>query len=94
MTDRCLIGAAFPLKQVFLDSVHEKNVRYGHISALHTWLARRPLPASRRLCWRPNRRAKGDDWDLEAAEWNWMVFGAKMCSVMEASLVELGRERE
>ena len=42
-----LIKVAFPLKQVSLDSVHEKNVRHGHISTLHIWPARRPLAASR-----------------------------------------------
>ena len=47
MTVRRLIEAAFPLKQVSLDSVHEKNVRHGHISTLHIWPARRPLAASR-----------------------------------------------
>ena len=47
MTDRRLIEAAFPLKQASLDSVHEKNVRHGHISTLHIWPARRPLAAAR-----------------------------------------------
>ena len=47
MADTRLIEAAFPLKQVSLDSVHEKNVRHGHISTLHIWPARRPLAASR-----------------------------------------------
>ena len=47
MSNRRLIEAAFPLKQVSLDSVHEKNVRHGHISTLHIWPARRPLAASR-----------------------------------------------
>ena len=42
-----LIEVAFPLKQVSLDSVHEKNVRHGHISTFHIWPARRPLAASR-----------------------------------------------
>ncbi|MEK7287351.1 MAG: DUF1156 domain-containing protein, partial [Elusimicrobiota bacterium] len=42
-----LIEHAFPLKQTSLDSVHEKNVRHGHISTLHIWPARRPLAASR-----------------------------------------------
>ncbi len=37
----------FPLRQVSLDSVHEKNVRHGHVSTLHIWPARRPLAASR-----------------------------------------------
>ena len=45
--ERRLIEAAFPLKQVSLDSVHEKNVRHGHISTLHIWPARRPLAACR-----------------------------------------------
>ena len=45
--DKRLIEIAFPLKQASLDSVHEKNVRHGHISTLHIWPARRPLAASR-----------------------------------------------
>src|SRR5437868_6465778 len=48
MTDQPrLIEVAFPLKQTSIDSVHEKNVRHGHISTLHIWPARRPLAASR-----------------------------------------------
>jgi putative DNA methylase len=48
MTDKPrLIEFAFPLKQASLDSVHEKNVRHGHISTLHIWPARRPLAACR-----------------------------------------------
>jgi adenine-specific DNA methylase len=42
-----LIEHAFPLRQASIDSVHEKNVRHGHISTLHIWPARRPLAASR-----------------------------------------------
>ncbi|MBN2055103.1 DUF1156 domain-containing protein [bacterium] len=42
-----LIERAFPLKQASLTSVHEKNVRHGHISTLHIWPARRPLAACR-----------------------------------------------
>lgn len=45
--DRRLIEAAFPIKQTSIDSVHEKNVRHGHISTLHIWPARRPLAAAR-----------------------------------------------
>src|SRR5512142_862644 len=48
MTDSTrLIEVAFPLRQASLASVHEKNVRHGHISTLHIWPARRPLAASR-----------------------------------------------
>ena len=43
-----LIESAFPLRQASIDSVHEKNVRHGHISTLHTWPARRPLALSER----------------------------------------------
>ena len=42
-----LIEVAFPLRQASLDSVHEKNVRHGHVSTLHIWPARRPLAACR-----------------------------------------------
>src|SRR5438093_10873512 len=42
-----LIEVAFPLHQASLASVHEKNVRHGHISTLHIWPARRPLAACR-----------------------------------------------
>ncbi len=42
-----LIEVDFPLEQVSIDSVHEKNVRHGHISTLHIWPARRPLAACR-----------------------------------------------
>ena len=47
LSQKRLIEVAFPLKQVSLDSVHEKNVRHGHISTLHIWPARRPLAACR-----------------------------------------------
>jgi adenine-specific DNA methylase len=47
LSDKRLIEVAFPLKQTSIDSVHEKNVRHGHISTLHIWPARRPLAASR-----------------------------------------------
>lgn len=42
-----LIEVAFPVKQASLASVHEKNVRHGHISTLHIWPAMRPLAACR-----------------------------------------------
>ena len=45
--DRRVFETTFPIKQVSLDSVHEKNVRHGHVSTLHIWPARRPLAACR-----------------------------------------------
>ena len=48
MTDTSrLIEHAFPLKQTSLDSVHEKNVRHGHISPLHSGAARPRRPAAK-----------------------------------------------
>ena len=47
MTDTRLIEVSFPIRQASLDSVHEKNVRHGHLSTLHIWPARRPLAACR-----------------------------------------------
>jgi len=38
-----LIERVFSQKQASMDSVHEKNLRNGHISTLHIWPARRPL---------------------------------------------------
>ena len=40
--DKRLIEVDFPLEEASLDSVHEKNVRHGHISTLHIWPARHP----------------------------------------------------
>ena len=44
-----LSESTLPLSQISLDSVHEKNVRHGHLSTLHIWPARRPLAASRAM---------------------------------------------
>ncbi len=60
--DRRLIEAAFPLRQVSLDSVHEKYVRHGHISTLHIWPARRPLAASRAALLATLLRDPGSEW--------------------------------
>ena len=42
-----LIEETFPVKEVSEESAREKNVRRGHISALHIWWARKPLASSR-----------------------------------------------
>lgn len=47
VADKRLIETAFPLRQASAASLHEKNMRHGHISTLHLWPARRPLAASR-----------------------------------------------
>jgi hypothetical protein len=61
MTDNPrLIEHAFPLNQASLNSVHEKNVRHGHISTLHIWPVRWRIA----VC-----RAETGDFEVSANEW-------------------------
>jgi hypothetical protein len=46
-----LIEVAFPLKQASLASVHEKNVRHGHISTLQPLSAIDFLPSALPTAW-------------------------------------------
>ena len=47
MIERRFIEEHFPIKEVSIESLGEKNNSYGHISSMHRWWARRPLAASR-----------------------------------------------
>jgi adenine-specific DNA methylase len=42
-----LIEVAMPIKEISAESVRDKSTRHGHISTLHLWWARRPLPVCR-----------------------------------------------
>src|SRR5690625_4018357 len=42
-----LIEVAMPVNEISAESVRDKSIRHGHISTLHLWWARRPLPACR-----------------------------------------------
>ena len=42
-----LIEVVMPIKEISAESVRDKSIRHGHISTLHLWWARRPLPACR-----------------------------------------------
>lgn len=44
---KMLIEVAMPVKEVSAESVRDKSIRHGHISTLHLWWARRPLPVCR-----------------------------------------------
>ncbi|OGX88066.1 hypothetical protein BEN47_09980 [Hymenobacter lapidarius] len=46
-TYKKLIEVAMPVKEVSAESVRDKSIRHGHISTLHLWWARRPLPVCR-----------------------------------------------
>jgi putative DNA methylase len=45
--DRCLIEDFLPIEAISEEASREKFVRYGHISSLHLWWARRPMVACR-----------------------------------------------
>ena len=42
-----LIEVDLPIKRISAHARREKSIRHGHISTLHIWWARRPLPACR-----------------------------------------------
>jgi putative DNA methylase len=42
-----LIEVAMPIKEISAESVTDVRIQHGHISSLHTWWARRPLPVCR-----------------------------------------------
>lgn len=46
-TVKKLIEVALPVKEISTESVRDKSIRHGHISTLHLWWARRPLPICR-----------------------------------------------
>lgn len=46
-TPKKLIEVAMPIKEISAESVRDKSIRQGHISTLHLWWARRPLPVCR-----------------------------------------------
>lgn len=49
MTTNCkkLIEVAMPIKEISAESVRDGRIQHGHISSLHKWWARRPLPVCR-----------------------------------------------
>lgn len=47
MKAKRLIEVAMPIKEVSAESQRDKAIRHGHISTLHLWWARRPLPTCR-----------------------------------------------
>lgn len=47
MKAKKLIEVAMPIKEISAESVRDKYIHDGHLSTLHIWWARRPLPLSR-----------------------------------------------
>ena len=55
MKAKKLIEVALPIKEISAGSVRDKSIRHGHISTLHLWWARRPLPVCRAVVFAPPR---------------------------------------
>ncbi len=49
MKAKKLIEVSLPIKEISAESVRDKSIRHGHISTLHLWWARRPLPVCRAI---------------------------------------------
>ena len=49
MKAKKLIEVALPIKEISAESTRDKRVNHGHISTLHLWWARRPLPVCRAI---------------------------------------------
>lgn len=49
MKAKRLIEVALPVKEISTESVRDKTIHHGHISTLHPWWARRPLPTCRAI---------------------------------------------
>jgi len=48
MSNSCkkLIEVAMPVKEITAECLRDDRIQHGHISSLHKWWARRPLPVA------------------------------------------------
>lgn len=69
MKPKKLIEVALPIKEISAESVRDKSIRHGHISTLHLWWARRPLPVCRAIIFASLVPDPLDDNCPEAFQW-------------------------
>lgn len=69
MKAKKLIEVAMPIKEISAESVRDKSIRHGHISTLHLWWARRPLPVCRAVVFASLVPDPLDDNCPEAFKW-------------------------
>lgn len=69
MKAKKLIEVALPIKEISAESVRDKSIRHGHISTLHLWWARRPLPVCRAIVFASLVPDPLDDNCPEAFKW-------------------------
>ena len=86
-----LIEESFPVKGVSAESAREKNIRRGHISALHIWWARKPLASSRATAYAALTPAPQD-----TDEWNrkrdFIITLSKWENSLNSHLIEKARK--
>jgi adenine-specific DNA methylase len=90
-SDRRLIEASFPVKEVSRESVKEKNIRHGHISTMHIWWARRPLAASRATAYAALVPAPKDEKELKG-KMKFIHELSKWENSLDLSLIEKARK--
>jgi adenine-specific DNA methylase len=90
-TIRRFIEDSFPVKEVSIESAHEKNIRHGHISTLHIWWARRPLALSRATNYAALIPAPDniDDWNKTR---QFIIDFSKWENSLNPTLIEKARE--
>ena len=85
------IEVSFPVKEVSIESVREKNIRHGHISTLHIWWARRPLASSRATAYASLIPAPENDveWDKKR---QFIINLSKWENSLNSTLIEKARK--
>ena len=91
MKDKRFIEETFPVKEVSIQSVKEKNIRHGHISTLHIWWARRPLASSRATAYAALIPAPEnvDEWNQKRA---FIAEFSKWENSLNQSMIQKARE--
>ena len=88
---RRFIEESFPAKEVGVESAKEKSIRFGHISTLHIWWARRPLASSRATSYAALIPAP-----IDIEEWNktrqFIIDFSKWENSLNPSMMQKARE--
>jgi len=97
LEDKRFIEDTFPVREVSQESASEKSVRFGHISTLHIWWARRPLASSRATTFaalipapkNETESGKGKDFIAKLSKWqnslNTVLLGEARASILRAN---------
>ena len=91
--DKRFIEESFPVKEVSFESAREKNIRHGHICALHIWWARRPLASSRATSYAAliPTVSSGDKKEFNKKR-NFIIEFSKWKNPLDQSMIKQARE--